>query len=167
MKLPMTLNYGGRCVVPVLLMIVVSIIGCTDPNRKWCEDLRNVAESESKVLYLTEWINKKLENPKFLEMMGWLGSKSMLENPAQMQRLQIDWAYLGLDLRYSSIELVREFGDRDNYLDPSTVRSFRLGMGRNSIFIVLNDSGDIEAEVLPDLMSNLSRISEDVFLYCD
>jgi len=129
-----------------------------------CKRLETIASDPIKINYFTTWVRKKIQDKKFLEHLGWLGRTSRIDDSEYFDKLDLDIGFIGVNATYPSIELNRNFVDRDDYSDFRNIKSVSLGEGRHRIIVKLNESNG-----LGDLirMEMLTKINDNVFVYCD
>ena len=136
-----------------------------DKPQPRCAAVESVAKDAKKIAYLKRWVSENIADKDFLKLMGWLGTVRSIDNPEMMNRLNIDWDYLGIESRRSSVTLNREYADRDQFLDPQNIKSISFGEGRSFIIIRTNESEHLGLS--DDALKRMRLMAPNVYVFCE
>lgn len=150
----------------IFIYFLVILTGYNDSFARGCEKIESIAKNSRKIAYLNNWIQQNISNREILSLLGERGVVRAIDDPTKMDKLGINWGFLGFNKKYVSVKLYRNIADSKNYMDSKSIKSVRFAEGRNSIVILANDSSDLEFEGIEKIRGKVSEVSEGVFLIC-
>ena len=148
------------------LVSSIGYFGSMNAHADSCEKLKGIAKNQEKISYLKKWIGKKISEEDFLLHMGRLGLSNALDAPSHFDKLKLDTDFLGINKLYAFVLLNRSVEQSARYMEKSTIESVSIGEGRNSIVIILNDSGNSGIEGIDNIQDKLQTIHKDVMVIC-
>ncbi len=158
-------------IASILLLAICAVIllslGVFSPQGdSICERMKDVAEDGRKISYMKNWAATKLHEKEVLDKLGWNGVVRLLDDPDSASMLNIDWYYIGINKSYSFVQIHRVYKDRDDFLNPSNIKSIAFGEGRSMILVKLNNSEGFYLDWPKEEKDKLININKEVAVYC-
>ena len=130
----------GMVVLLVIVPFVMSLYAMYQFSDTPCGKLVNTAGDEAKMAYLGEWAEAAIRRKAVLEYLGPPGKRSAEDGSGFLSRIDPDWEYLDIDPDIAVFGVIRLPGNRQDYLNPDTIRSIEIGSAENLIVLKVNGS---------------------------
>lgn len=130
----------GMVVLLVIVPFVMSLYAMYEFSDTPCGRLVETAGDAEKMAYLGEWAEAATRRNAVMEYLGPQGQRSAADDPGLLSRIDPDWTYLGIDPQQAVFGVIRLPGDRQDYLNPETIRSIAIGTDENLLVLKINGS---------------------------
>ncbi len=158
------------CLIALAVLIVGSAMYLMyDDERSACQRFLDIANDEEEIAYLYQWMDQNLKDEAVLEFLGYAGGAEYLTgyDNKDFLALGVDWDFLGIDLDYANLNVIRAPDDWDDFTNPDNIRAVQFGYGRNSVILKLDPAFETESLGGGEWRREVRVINDRVSVYCD
>ncbi|MEX2616473.1 MAG: hypothetical protein WD767_10280 [Alphaproteobacteria bacterium] len=130
----------GMVVLLVVVPFVMSLYAMYEFSDTPCGRLVETAGDAEKMAYLRDWAETATRRKAVLEYLGPQGQRSAEDGSGLLSRIDPDWNYLGIDPQRAVFGVIRLPEDRQDHLNPDTIRSIAIGTDENLLVLKINGS---------------------------
>lgn len=142
----------------IVFLTIVLLMSCSQKEDEFCSQLKDIKNSDVKLLKLKSDLNTAMTNKANFEKTG--KKNGLLLTPVTISLLNVDWKSLDIDVNFLAVEFVGEDVSYQDF-DRNKVEYISLLYGRDSMFV---RASELNKDILID--GKVLRKKEEAMVVC-